>query len=257
MGLISENSSQARSRIAQRGEGHHGPDGAVRVLAAVFAHAGDVALDVAGVQRSDLSNGGSSSWISRASRRTRRRSTLSMASSDRSRVPAPERTDQLCEHRVDLAFRVGGRAERRAVVEVGAAIPFAVPAVLFDVAAQPAGFDRVLVGGSGVAALPGELGELREHVVQEEASQTLSPLPCCADQVHAVVPVAAAHQRQAVRAEAQAVVDRADAMLVERADVVGDVRQVVVGIFLRRAAAGRSGRARARRARRCRRSCAT
>ena len=36
--------------ITSRGERHHGPYGGVGVLPAIFAHAGDVALDVAGVQ---------------------------------------------------------------------------------------------------------------------------------------------------------------------------------------------------------------
>ena len=50
------------------------------------------------------------------------------------------------------------------------------------------------------------LGELDQHVVQElNASQTRLALAVLADQVHAVVPVAAAHQRQAVRAELKAV----------------------------------------------------
>ena len=62
----------------------------------------------------------------------------------RSCVPAPDRTDQLCEMRIDLAFVVRSRAQRRAVVEIGPAIPFAVPAVLLDVAAQSAGFDACI-----------------------------------------------------------------------------------------------------------------
>ncbi len=85
----------------------------------------------------------------------------------------------------------------------------------------------------GVAAAAGKLGELRQHVVQEEREPDAFALAVLADQVHAVVPVAAAHQRQAVGAETQAVVDRADAMLVERADVVGNLRQVVVRLLVR------------------------
>src|SRR6185503_5416073 len=37
--------------LAHLGEGHRRPDGRVRVLPAILAHAGDVALDVAGIQR--------------------------------------------------------------------------------------------------------------------------------------------------------------------------------------------------------------
>ena len=106
-----------------------------------------------------------------------------------------------------------------------------------------------------VAAPPGQLGELREHVVKEERQPDAFAFAVLADQVHAVIPVAAAHQRQAVVAEAQAVVDGADAMLVERADVVGNLRQVVVRFLVRTQRPRTSGTARVRRARRCRRSC--
>ena len=130
--------------------------------------------------------------------------------------------------RIDLAFFVRGRAERRAVVEVRPAIPLAVPAVLLDISAQSAGFDRVPVGERRVAAPPRQLGELREHVKQEERQPDALALAVLADEIHAVVPVAAAHRAAGRAAKAQTVVDRADAMLVERADVIGNLRQVVV-----------------------------
>ena len=37
--------------VAERRERHHGPHGGVRVLAAVFANAGHIAFDVAGIER--------------------------------------------------------------------------------------------------------------------------------------------------------------------------------------------------------------
>jgi hypothetical protein len=45
------------------------------------------------------------------------------------------------------------------------------------------------------------VGELREHVEQEERQPHAFAAAVLADQVHAVVPVAAAHQRQAVLAK--------------------------------------------------------
>ena len=132
--------------IAHRGEGHDGPDGAVGVLAAIFAHAGDVALDVAGVEVrlverriEELDQPGVAADQAAIDALHRH------AASARC-VPAPERIDQLCEMESIWHSGFDGRAERRAVVEIGPAIPFAVPAVLLDVAAQPAGLDRVLVG---------------------------------------------------------------------------------------------------------------
>jgi hypothetical protein len=47
--------------------------------------------------------------------------------------------------------------------------------------------------------------ETAQHRVQEEPEPDALALAFDADAVHAVVPVAGAHQRQAVRAEAQAV----------------------------------------------------
>ena len=37
--------------VAQHREGHHRPDGAMRVLAAILANAGRIALDIAGIER--------------------------------------------------------------------------------------------------------------------------------------------------------------------------------------------------------------
>ena len=113
----------------------------------------------------------------------------------------------------------------------------------------------VAIGQRRVAALPRQFGELREHVKQEERQPHALASAVLADEIHAVVPVAAAHQRQAVLAEAQAMVDRANAVLVERADVVGDLRQVVVRFFVVAQADASSRRERARPARRYRPSC--
>ena len=108
----------------------------MRVLAAVLAHARDVAFDVAGIQGrlvegriEELDQRGVAAHEARVDG-VHRHARIAAAS------PAPESTDQLCAKRIDLAFGVAGRAERRAVVEIGAAIPFAVPAVLLDVLAQ-------------------------------------------------------------------------------------------------------------------------
>ena len=118
---------------------------------------------------------------------------------------------------IDLTFRIGLRAERLAVVEVGAAIPLAVPGVLLDVFLQLLRLRRGSVRRrQRPVALPRQLGKLRQHVVEEEGEPDAFAAAVFADQVHAVVPIAAAHQRQAVFAEFQAVLDGAHAMFVER-----------------------------------------
>ena len=129
---------------------------------------------------------------------------------------------------IDLAFRIRLGAERFAIVEVGAAIPLAVPGVLLDVLLQLLRLREAAFGKGDVLPRARQLGELREHIVKEKGQPDTFAAALFADQVHAVVPIAAADQRQAVFAEVQAVLDRAHAMFVER------------GRFLRNGSANRS-----------------
>ena len=117
------------------------------VLAAILAHAGDVALDVARVEV-------------RLVKRRIEKLDEPVVAADEAAIEALHRLHHALvrartgkdrpalREGVDLALRVDGRSQRRAVVEVGSAIPFSVPAVLFDVASQPARFDGVLVDGA-------------------------------------------------------------------------------------------------------------
>ena len=59
-----------------------------------------------------------------------------------------------------------------------------------------------------------ELRESAQHVVKEERQPDAFALAVHTDPIHAVAPVARAHQRQAVHTEAQAVFDRAHAVLI-------------------------------------------
>src|SRR5262249_20372695 len=119
--------------------------------------------------------------------------------------------------RVDPALVVDLRAQRRAVVEVGPAVPLAVPGRLLHRPDQlpdapAAGFSVLLI-----AAPLGQLGEAPQaHHLEPGDPHTLA-LATGADLVHAVVPVAAAHERQAVLAQLPAVLQRPLAVLVERA----------------------------------------
>ena len=72
-----------------------------------------------------------------------------------------------------------------------------------------------------------------QHVVEEESQPDAFAAAFFADHVHAVIPVAAADQRQTVGAEFQAMLDRADAMLVKRGRLFGPMRQIVVRFLLR------------------------
>ena len=97
-GLISVSELPGALAIAQRGERHRRPDRGVRVLAAVLAHAGHVAVDVAGIEVRACRTADRAAGSARASRRTRRSSTRVHRLRARARgSPAPESTDQLCE----------------------------------------------------------------------------------------------------------------------------------------------------------------
>ena len=75
----------------------------------------------------------------------------------------------------------------------------------------------IAVGPRRIAALASTTAANSSSTTQQEpAHPDAFALPAGADFVHAVVPIAAAHQRQAMRAEAQAVLDRPQAMLEQR-----------------------------------------
>ena len=77
------------------------------------------------------------------------------------------------------------------------------------------------------------LGKLREHVVKEKGEPDTFAAAFFSHQVHPVIPIAGAHQGQAVLAEFQSVLDRAHAMLVERGRFLGAIRQIVIGFLFR------------------------
>ncbi len=208
-------SSQARSRSPNAANAIAAQIAAVRVLTAVLPHARHVAADVAGIQARLVEGRIEKLDRARASRRTRRSSTAFIAMRERSGVARPGQHGPALRDRIDPAFRVAGRTERRAVVEVGAAVPLAIPAVLLDVLAQPTALRRAKLGEGRVAVHTRHLGELPEHFAQEEAQPDALALAADPHQVHAVVPVAGTDQRQTMLAEPQSVPDGAHAVLVQ------------------------------------------
>ena len=175
----------------------------VRILAAVLAHARRVGLDVAGARLGECASGGSSrrsrpAGSSMQLRVHRRAAPASHGSASRgAREHRPGLRDQ-----VDAAFLVERRAERRAVVEEGAPEPGAVPAGAVqrsDASRARAACQRC--ARAPVAARLGERREALDHAAQEPGEPDRFAAAFVADAVHAVVPVAGAHQRQAVRAD--------------------------------------------------------
>ena len=135
--------------------------------------------------------------------------------------------------RIDLAFRRSRRPQRRAVIEIRATIPAAVPGVALDIRTQaappPAGSVRRTPRRR---APPPATANCSSTSYRKNASQTLSPLPWMPTRFMPSFQSPRTHQRQAVLAEPQAVQDGARAVLVEARRLVGATRQVVVRIFV-------------------------
>src|SRR5262249_39401312 len=129
---------------------------------------------------------------------------------------------------VDLALVILGRSQGRAVVEIGAAIPGAVPGVGFQRRPQTLGPLPAPRRPRRVAASLGELCERLQHGDEEPAVPDALTLAVGAYPVHAIVPVARAHQRQAVRPQLVAVLQGADAVFVNGPTLLAHARQVVV-----------------------------
>ena len=83
-----------------------------------------------------------------------------------------------------------------------------------------------------VPSPPSKIDKLIEHIVKEKRQPDAFAFAFLADQVHAVIPVATAHERQTMGAERQTVVHRPDAMLVECGNFIGNLRQVVVRLLV-------------------------
>src|SRR5207237_7587344 len=117
--------------------------------------------------------------------------------------------------RVDLAFLVLRRTERRAVVEIGTTIPVAVPRELQH-AGEPLGFTSIVLRMFGVASFIAERRILLQHDDEEPTEPHAFPTPQVPDTVHAVVQIAGADERQPVRAVLQRATDGANRMAADR-----------------------------------------
>ena len=148
------------------------------VLAAILANAGRIALDVAGIERGLVER-----------RREQQRQPVAAAHEvavERPPSPAPRAPDRRRPemHAQDCAMEsmrhslARCRAERRAVVEVAAAIPVAVPAVALErvaAARRRAPATRRRARGSPRASAIG--ANAVSAACRNQPSQTLSPLP--------------------------------------------------------------------------------
>ena len=117
--------------IAQSCECHRGPDSAVSVLAAILSHSRNVSANVSGLE------------IGRIERRIEKLDQPMVAANQtrihrghrgaRARAVARAGKNRpALRDGVDLTLGIVDRTERRAVIEVGAAIPLAIPRIVLN-----------------------------------------------------------------------------------------------------------------------------
>src|SRR5690606_36613404 len=128
---------------------------------------------------------------------------------------------------INLAFITVPRATRRAIVVETTAIPLAIPTIAL------AGFGQTLqmrfpdIDVLLVLACFSSRDALAERIGEVPAEAHALALSLHADEVHAVVPVAAKDQRQAVLAGAfHRKVERQGAMLIKACRLLGDFRLI-------------------------------
>ena len=180
----------------------------------------------------DLSNGGSSSLTSPSSRRTRCRSSASIAARERSAPPAPESTDQLCaiesmRHSALPAEPSGEPSSKYARRYHSPSQPCC--SMLRRSSAASRRQRSAKAASPRLRATP---ANAIEHVVAEKGEPDAFALAFRAHLVHAVVPVARADERQPVLADGDAALDGAHAVLVQARRFARARGQVVIGVVL-------------------------
>ena len=80
--------------------------------------------------------------------------------------------------------------------------------MLFNVLLEAPGFCQAAFGKGGVLAGLRQRGKLHQDIKQEEGQPDTLPASVLAHKVHAIIPVAASHQRQAVLTKFQAMFNR-------------------------------------------------
>ena len=204
------------------GQGEDDPLRRVRVLPPVLADPRQVALDVPGVEgrpvegrRQEQDDAG------RAPHQVGEHGVHGALGALRRRRAGED--GPALRDGVDPPLVVLGRPERRAVVEVPAAVPVAVPALL-EHRPEPLALGAVARRPRRVAPLVAEGRERAEDGVEEPADEDALAPPFVADAVVAVVPVAAPDQREPVHAGREAAVDRPEAVIEHRPGLARDGR---------------------------------
>src|SRR5580704_9988677 len=190
------------------------------ILAAVFANAWRISLDVSGIVRCPIEGWGEEQNEAVFSAHQllvhRRHGACAAAGIGGAREHTPGLSD-----RVNTAFTALGRAERSAVVEITAPIPAAVPPLSLQGTPQANSVLAPNHGASRFAALLCQWRECRERGVKEPAEPDAFAFTFFPDPIHPVIPVSGPDQGQAVTADRKALVKSQSAMLEESGAFLG------------------------------------
>src|SRR5437763_6694232 len=162
--------------VTKRGEGHHGPDGGMRILAAILANARRITLDLAGVairvierrgEQQDQLLAAPDEILLDGGQRPRRPDWLGGA-----RDHSPRLRD-----RINATFRIDGGPQGSPVVEIGATIPVSVPSVLVEGGPEGAHVISPRAGARVLATGVGHLRELPERRMEKPPEPDAFPPP--------------------------------------------------------------------------------
>jgi hypothetical protein len=134
--------------------------------------------------------------------------------------------------KVDLTLRAVAGANERTIVKESAEKPITVPGLLTQGSGYLYGFDVEQCLEGLVASLASEGSKLPYDFTEKKAEPHAFALALNTNAVHAIVPVAAANQRQPMDAVTQAVMNGELAMLVKGCCFMGDCGQIIVSLLV-------------------------
>ena len=121
----------------------------------------------------------------------------------------------------------------RAVVEIGAAVPGAVPPVVFDMPAEPGRLVPAVFGKGLVAVNPRNLRKLGQHGIKEKSQPNAFAFTVFPHKVHAVVPITRADEWQAVFAKADASQDGPHTVIIQTGRLFRPSGKIVIRVLIR------------------------
>ena len=214
----------------------HDPSRRVRVLAAVLANARHIPLDVAGLQCASCRTAGRTAESVCRQHAPDVSRTASIADCARAGSATPDITAHACG--IASIWHSSFCADPSGVPSSKYARRYQAPSQAFASSAARKSLGS-LPTPVRMCCLSAPLGQPRKRVQHRDKEPPVPDalaLAVRAHLIHAVVPVAGAHERQSVRPEPIAVLKSAHAVLVERASLLADRRQVEILLLVRREA---------------------